>query len=193
MTNETSRLMELASAIANMSETEEERFEIAQFLEERIEKLPKYFSCVITMNTQIGVIRVMCDDPEEIGRRIEQLDRARRMAHISAVMAINQINRLCTSYGVQKVFQFPEIGDRELFAEAKIKGNPQSERIAMEDRELAADRIYDFCKEIFLDDASKERCKREQKPRDQEMLVIGKSGGYFRDRMQMEKIFGGKV
>lgn len=66
------------------------------------------------------------------------------------------------------------------------------ERAAKDDRELAADAIYGFCKEVFLDARSKERYNQiegyDREERDKELHEIGERSGYFNQKLSIDEL-----
>lgn len=185
------KISELAKQIRKQETDKEDLEDMEAFLMERISKFPKYFSSVINMECRMTIMRQLYDR-EDYQDKYINMDRARRSLHIGAADAINQINRLCKRYNMEPIFKFPSIGDRDLRPKAEIEGNAIMEREAKDDRELAADAIYGFCKEVFLDAQSKERYNqienytREQ--RDQELFEIGKTNGYFKESLSLDEL-----
>lgn len=188
-------LNDIANLARRIREVEKDPDEIEymeKYLTERIEKFPKYFSSVIMMETQMKIAAQLYDR-EDYQDRVMSWDRSRRMSHIAAANAINQINRLCIqNYDMEPIFKFPSIGDRPLKPEAEIPGNAMMERAAKDDRELAADAIYGFCKEVFLDARSKERYNQiegyDREERDKELHEIGENSGYFNQRLSLDEL-----
>lgn len=191
MTKVMKNLAALAEKIKNDKElTMEDKQDMQEFLIERIEMFPKYFSSVVNMKTQLTILEQLCT-PEDYAEKRMSLDEQRRRAHIMATMSINQINKLCKSYEMEAIFQFPEIGNRELLPEAKNKGNRVEEMQASSDRELAADAVYGFCKEVFLDGKSRSLYNEydcDRTTRDIDLFHIGNDSGFFSTSVQLDDL-----
>ena len=185
------QIANLAKAIKKQETDPEEIKYMEDFLLKRIETFPKYFSSVIMMKSQMAIASQLYDREKYI-ETIERLDQNRRNSHIMAAYAINQINRLCDTYNVNRIFKFPQINNRDLVPEAKIEGNTIMEKEAKDDRELAADAIYGFCKEVFLDKKTLERYNKindfTREERDQELYEIGQSAGYFKTSTSIDEL-----
>ena len=184
-------LANLAKTIREKETDPEELKDMEKFLEEKIGAFPQYFSSVIIMETHMTILRAMYDREDYIDR-VQNMDQNRRISHQMAAYAINGINRVCDMYGVDHIFKFPEKENDELKPEASFHGDPISERLAKDDRELAADAVYNFCKEVFLDAKSREIYNvhevetREQ--RDQELYEIGKTHGTFNKEITIDEL-----
>ncbi len=191
MTKVMKDLATLAERIKNDKElTMEDKQDMQEFLIERIEMFPKYFSAVVNMKTQLTILEQLCTS-EDYAEKRSHLDEQRRRSHIMATMSINQINKLCKSYEMEAIFQFPEIGNRELLPEAKQKGNRVEEMQASSDRELAADAVYGFCKEVFLDGKSRalyNEYECDRSTRDMELFHIGNDSGFFHTSLELDDL-----
>ena len=98
MTKVMKDLATLAERIKNDKElTMEDKQDMQEFLIERIEMFPKYFSAVVNMKTQLTILEQLCTS-EDYAEKRSHLDEQRRRSHIMATMSINQINKLCKSY-----------------------------------------------------------------------------------------------
>ena len=142
---------------------ESDKQEIKDFVINNFSALPKYFEAVIAENTELA----FGAGPSAI----ERLEIQRRNAHISACDAINKINRLSKQYGIGMFFDFPEIQNRPLEpgmlnSEGKMVGTTPNSN---SDRELAAFRIYGFCKEMFLDGPDRTRYNEFENYTEREM------------------------
>lgn len=182
----------LAQKIRNDESLDEEDMkDMEEFLMKRIERFPKYFSSVINMECRLVIMKQLYER-EDYQEKVMKMDQARRDLHIMAADGINQINRLCRSYDMEPIFEFPLIGNRELMPRAQIEGNPIMERNAKDDRELAADAIYGFCKEVFLDSQSRERYNKmeeySREERDQELASISNENGYFNEKLSVDQL-----
>jgi hypothetical protein len=147
--------------------------EIKDFVMQNFALLPKYFEAVINENTELA----FGAGPS----MIERLETQRRNAHIAACDAINKINRLSKQYGIGMFFDFPEIQNRPL--EPGML-NPEGKMVSVtqnsnRDRELAAFRIYGFCKEMFLDGPDRTRYNEfenyTEREMDQELMEMSGS------------------
>lgn len=168
-------LVELAKQIRRNPNLED-RIDDEKFLLDRIEKFPNYFSSVITMEYRMKLMSPF-DDPDNYKDKVIKMDTARRMAHMAATDAINQINRLCNNYNMHPIFILPN----EL---EKLDSNLE------EDRRLAADIVYVFCKEVFLDSRSKERYNNIEyttNEREMELHKISHSG-YFNHSVSVDDL-----
>lgn len=165
--------------------------DMERYLTERIESFPKYFSSVIMMETSIQIAKQLYDR-ENYQDKVQRMDQGRRLAHVRAAMSINQLNRLAGKYGLAPIFVFPEKEDNILIPSAKIPGDPEMERQAKDDRELAADAVYGFCKEVFLDARSRDKYNElenyTRESRDNELLAIGTGTGYFNDKLSVDNL-----
>lgn len=182
-------IAELAKRIKTNPEAEE-RGEDEAFLTKRIERFPQYFSTVISMESRISILANLYEREDYIDK-VMRMDQSRRDQHILATDAINQINVLCDLYGMEHIFQFPAIGNRKLQPEAKIKGNFLMEMAAKDDRELAADAIFEFCKEVFLESKDKERYNHmigSRGERDMELHDMSKEGICFKHEISVDEL-----
>lgn len=101
--------------------------------ETSILKFPKYFNAVI--ETVVRSRTLSKDNISHYQYQIMHLDEMRRSAHISVAIAVNKLNRLCRMYNVEQMFDIDNLsGDN------------------VDDREKAANAVYNFCKETFLDE-----------------------------------------
>lgn len=166
-------VIDLAKTIKENQEDKELVEEDLDFLTNRIENFPKYFNSVITMEIRMEMAKFRLEGAE-LGEYRMNLDANRRAAHISVADSINQINKLCEIYNKDPIFELP--GDKE-------KLNSDS----IDDREFAADLVYGFCKEVFLDSKSKERYNElneiSDESRDHELY----------DMIQSRDTFNGKI
>jgi len=107
----------LVTAIATAEEAEEAKYTV-DFLEERVQNMPRYISEIA--HYMVGVesagIMMRCGriSIEEYQHRVETLDSLRRSAHDVALDSMNQINRFCDRYGVPHIC--PDNQDRSLRA-----------------------------------------------------------------------------
>lgn len=110
----------------------------------------------------------------ELGEYRANLDANRRSAHISVADSVNQINKLCEIYQKDPIFELPR---------NKEKLNSDD----IDDREFAADLVYGFCKEVFLESKLRERYNELEENgdvnRDSELYQM----------IQSRETFGGKV
>lgn len=136
-------LAELAKTIKNTQSDKELMNDDLDFITDRIENFPKYFNSIVMMEIRVEMAKFRLEGAELGGFRAE-LDANRRRAHILVANSINQINRLCEEYNREPVFNLPN---------NKEKLNSDD----IEDREYAADMVYGFCKEVFLESKLKER------------------------------------
>ncbi len=112
-------------------------------IEDCLLQMPKYFNSIIHEEIGLTLANIRyADNPEMLKYTREQLDTNRRMCHICMTDGINILNRLCTMIGVEKIFQ--------------IEGDRVIDSNDLEDRELAADLCFNFCKDSFLDARTKE-------------------------------------
>ena len=77
--------------------------EMLDFIKERMQKICNYVDKVTMMEYTIPLLYARYED-EELRDKIENLDRQRRIAHEMAIAAVKQINRLCVSEEVEKLF-----------------------------------------------------------------------------------------
>lgn len=184
-------LADLAKRIREVEKNPEDLEEIEGFLTQQIEYFPKYFGAVVMMQSRMTIMSQFYDR-EDYADRVQKLDQSRRDLHILAAQAINKVNRLCKSYGLAPMFVFPEKNGMELQPEAKVSGNPMMEMQAENDRELAADAVYGFCKEVFLDSRSLARYNQlegySREQRDRELYSIGSENGHFAEIASLDQI-----
>lgn len=164
MSSTLDKLQKLSQAVKNEFQNDpEELQEMEEFLLSKVNAFPNYFNSVVSMESRIVILKELCD-PETYRFRVQKMDDDRRSAHIAATNAINQLNRLCKRYDLEPLFTFEGIGDRELHSVAEIPGNSAKENEAIEDRERAADAIFSFCKEVFLDKKVQEKYNQIENP-----------------------------
>lgn len=134
------RLTKVAEKIKILSDEVDTDFEI---IEDCMMRMPRYFNSLIAEDIGLTLASVRySDDPEMLKYTRENLDRTRRTYHISMADGINIINRFCTFMETDKIFE--------------IEGGRELDSNNSEDRELAADMCYNFCKDAFLDAKNKE-------------------------------------
>lgn len=144
------KISTLAESIDNNAAyTDEDKKEIKEFLLSQFEKLPAYFTAVIMGNVELSMMNGHYDIV-----KVHQIETNRRSAHISAASAINAINRIAKQNANFFFFEFPEINNQPLVT-GKLYSNGTKEdaqlmETANNHRELAALRIYGFCKAMFL-------------------------------------------
>lgn len=124
-----------------------------------VEAFPKYFDSVIRMETFSATARFRYEG-DDLLDKLAKWDSDRRLAHIMATSAINKINRLCKVYEMDPIFEIPGVKENRL--------NENS----ITDRKIAADIIYGFCKEVYLDAAEKERYNQKETSFDQELSEL---------------------
>lgn len=166
MTNYYQKLVALENGIDNHPDYNEDDIkDTKEFVVEAFSKLPEYFSTVIMVNVEVS----MMDSSNRNPYKIQTLDEKRRLAHIAATNAINQINRLSKEVGLKEnFFLFPEMNDQPLFAGSLHDIGDDAKRAA-HDRELAAFRIYGFCKQMFLYSKDKRRYNKFEAYSEKEM------------------------
>jgi len=166
-------IIDLAKTIKDTQEDKELMEEDLDFLINRIENFPRYFNSIITMEIRIEMAKFRLDGAE-LGEYRANLDANRRSAHISVADSVNQINKLCEIYQKDPIFELP--GNKEKLNSADI-----------DDREFAADLVYGFCKEVFLESKLRERYNELEENgdvnRDSELYHM----------IQSRETFGGKV
>ena len=176
----------------------EEKMDDVEFILKNLEAFPKYFNSVIMTETQVSMLRFVYEREDYIDR-VQSIDQKRRDNHIGATDAINKINRRANYYGLEPIFKYPGCEERELEGRPKIDGIKNPELIrriefeAKEDRKIAADIVYKFCKDVFLDAKSKEKYngkeEYDREERDEELYQIGKNQGHFKERLTLEDLF----
>lgn len=151
MMNYVEKIGTLATAIDNNAEyTADDKKDVKEFLLLQFEKLPAYFTSVIMGNVELSMMDGHYDDVV----KIHEIEANRRSAHISAASAINAINRISKEQAGFFFFEFPEINNQPLVV-GKLYSNGTKEdarlmETANNHRELAALRVYGFCKAMFL-------------------------------------------
>lgn len=166
-------IIDLAKTIKDTQEDKELMEEDLDFLTNRIENFPRYFNSIITMEIRLEMAKFRLEGAE-LGEYRANLDANRRSAHISVADSVNQINKLCEIYQKDPIFELP--GNKEKLNSADI-----------DDREFAADLVYGFCKEVFLESKLRERYNELEENgdtnRDSELYGM----------IQSRETFGGKV
>lgn len=187
-------LQDLANLANNIREKEtdpEDRKDMEEFITKEIECFPKYFEAVVMMNTRLTIMSQLYDREDYIDK-VQHMDQARRDAHIMVAQAINKINRLCDMYEIDHIFKFPGRGNEELQPIPKVAGHPKFEREAEADRELAADAVFGFCKEVFLEGKDLEKYNMHEgytrAQRDQELYEIGNGDGGFNTKITVDEL-----
>ena len=151
MMNYVEKIGTLATAIDNNAEyTADDKKDVKEFLLLQFEKLPAYFTSVIMGNVELSMMDGHYDDVV----KIHEIEANCRSAHISAASAINAINRISKEQAGFFFFEFPEINNQPLVV-GKLYSNGTKEdarlmETANNHRELAALRVYGFCKAMFL-------------------------------------------
>lgn len=107
------------------------------FLVKRIENIPKYFNSILLMEQKLKLNRFRMDNEDYAVIRYD-LDLNRRHLHITMTNSVNQINRLAKFYGLSPVFVYEKEGELDSQCSA--------------DREIASNCVFDFCKEVFLNE-----------------------------------------
>lgn len=185
-------LVKLAEEISKNTDLgPEERDDDIDFIVNSVKAFPKYFNSVIMAETQTAMLRFKCDREDYI-EKVEQADRARRNCHINAAHSVNKLNRMAKSYGLEAIFKYEGYENRELCPEPAEPNVPAFERAAEEDRQIAADIAYVFCKEVFLDEKNKEKynikAEYTRNEREDELYHIGKDNGYFKMQTTLDEM-----
>lgn len=171
-------ISDLAKTIIDTQKDKELMEDDLDSLTKWIENFPKYYNSVITMEIRIEMAKFRLEG-SELGEYRANLDANRRMAHILVADSINKINRLCNVYKKEPVFKLPE---------NKEKLNSES----IDDREFAADLVYGFCKEVFLDSKSMERYNEqedlEDNFRDKELYNMIQSRNTFSGKISVDEL-----
>lgn len=90
-------------------------------IEEVIDGCGDYVQSVVQMESAIQVARFRME-PDQYVKYIENLDKSRRANHNACIANIKMLNRLCTMYRCDKIFNEEEIKmDRTEMAEQLIK------------------------------------------------------------------------
>ena len=82
--------------------------EMLEFIKERMQYICRYVESVTAMEYSMPLLRARFEG-QELREKIENLDRNRRISHEAAISAVKQLNRLCVSEGVEKLYS----GDEE--------------------------------------------------------------------------------
>lgn len=151
-------------------------------LEKWINSFPDYFNSVVNMQSKMSIYLIRYEG-EEYRDRVHALDQTRRDKHILAAQAINKINRSAKSYGMAEIFP---VGKELKPDPREWKDDPQAERKAKDDRELAADYIYEFCKHVFLDGQLHNQYLSNK--RDQELYEMEVNHTSFKTNLSLDEI-----
>ena len=161
----------------------------AEFIDDDLDSLAKwlnsfseYFNAVVNMQSIMSIYSVQYEG-EEYRDRVQALDQTRRDKHILATQAINKINRSAKSYGMSEIFP---VGKELKPDPREWKDDPQAERKAKDDRELAADYIYEFCKQVFLDGQSHNQYLSNK--REQELYEMEVNHTSFKTNLSLDEI-----
>ena len=125
---------------------------LASFIEERVNKFVDYTTHVTKMELHMQLLNAKGIKGEEWRDIVENMDRNRRSKHENAMDAVNQLNRMSASYGLEPFYEGPvddehryEIGDlcRDICTEYFDQRFPQplkaSEILAEEEQGRAKD------------------------------------------------------
>lgn len=125
---------------------------LASFIEERVNKFIDYATHVTKMELHMQLLNAKGIKGEEWRDIVENMDRNRRSKHENAMDAVNQLNRMSASYGLEPFYEGPvddehryEIGDlcRDICMEYFDQRSPQplkaSEILAEEEQGRAKD------------------------------------------------------
>lgn len=129
----------LLNAIKDKETDPEEIKDLEQFISDKFNSFSRYNSIVMNFEMQVTLWKTFYE-PEQYLDKIERLDKSRRLAHVDATVSINQLNRLCKTYNVPEIFD--------------IK-NEQLDVMSNADRETAAEIIFEYCKEMSIDQNEK--------------------------------------
>lgn len=129
----------LLNAIKDKETDPEEIKDLEQFISDKFNSFSRYNSIVVNFEMQVTLWKTFYE-PEQYLDKIERLDKSRRLAHVAATVSINQLNRLCKTYNVPEIFD--------------IK-NEQLDIMSNADRESAAEIIFEYCKEMSIDQNEK--------------------------------------
>lgn len=185
-------LIKLAEKISkNENLSPEDRDNDIDFIIKNIGQFPKYFNAVIMTETQISILRFKYDREDYLDKT-QAADQSRRDYHINATHSINKINRAARRYGLDAIFKYDGYETRELKPEPEIKGVRVMEDAAKEDRKIAADLVYVFCKDVFLDAKTREKYNEKQEytreEREAELYRIGKNDDHFNTETTLDEL-----
>lgn len=133
------RTIILLNAIKDKETDPEEIKDLEKFISDKFNSFSRYNSIVVNFEMQVTLWKTFYE-PEQYLDKIERLDKSRRLAHVAATVSINQLNRLCKTYNVPEIFD--------------IK-NEQLDVMSNADRETAAEIIFEYCKEMSIDQNEK--------------------------------------
>ena len=166
-------LVELAKRIKETQSDAEFKEQDLSFLVDHIEKIPNYFNSVIAMETKLPIAKFRLEQ-EAYCDLYKNLDTNRRIAHMAVTNAINGINALSNLYHMKPIFELPE-------GMEKLKSDDR------DDRNLATDMVYQFCKEVFLDSSLREQYN------DRETYSTTERENEVYDMIQTGNTFNGKI
>lgn len=81
--------------------------DMLDFIKERMQKICGYVESVTAMEYSIPIIRARYEGQDLIDK-IQKFDNNRHIAHEAAIASVKQLNRLCVSEGVSKLFDGDE-------------------------------------------------------------------------------------
>lgn len=92
----------VANLVQEIAKTEEYKEENLKFVEERLQSIGNYISKVYMSEMQINIIMARYEGQEQRDY-IMKLDNDRRIAHNSAIDAVNQLNRAAELYHCEPI------------------------------------------------------------------------------------------
>lgn len=101
------RFIALAQAVGKS----EDAARVLPMLERNMKQFVDYVRAVFMLEVSIQIINARVFDSREAAEKIAEKDRARRVAHESAIAAVSACNRIAERYGAEPVFD-GDISDR---------------------------------------------------------------------------------
>lgn len=141
-------------------ETGEDLDEIMTFLQREMSRFPAYVNEVYKMEIETPV-NYSRYSGEELRDKMMQLDSRRRIAHESAIVACNAINRLCDIMEVEKIC--PVSDDRRVIADFASEIVNKFFIYGTKEKEKTLEELLQNMKEDGIKKISKTMIEREER------------------------------
>ena len=96
--------------IENLTKVFEKDELVLEMIHEVVDLSNDYVNKVVNMENSISILKFRLE-PYDYRKRIEELDRNRRLTHNSLIISVKALNRVCLSEGLEPVFD-GDIEDR---------------------------------------------------------------------------------
>jgi len=133
------KIKNLINAVSKSDDSLEDKREILDFIEQRVQHMANYVNAVVMMNVSTSILYAKSLDQEDLIDKIQSLDKKRKMTHDVAISACVQLDRQCEFYQCEKICG--------LTPEKDANGE-----ITVESRKEFASFIGNFINEIFQEE-----------------------------------------